>query len=271
MSASVGRLREHAHRAGRRPGARHLRRPRARHPGLPRGLLDRRRVAGYLCDRGTTAAWFAHRRHHDGRAALRSRSRRAALALRPAPGMLHARMRLPGGPARAVTLTRVTGRAGIYRATAATGRGGLEAGWIVLGDGSQRAAATPFMGKDIELSRPTEIAAAPRLDTATGHGQVGGGRHRDGAQAHPAGLRGEDHRPLTAVARCPRHARCWRFRSPLWRFPPCCGPRRSARGRDRPGLVHPPGHRVASFHSPAAPVRPAHVPRRGYLRARATA
>jgi hypothetical protein len=95
----------------------------ARVPGTQAYLaavLDRDSVAGYLCDRGQTSAWFADRSHRDGHARLVSRTRRATLALAPAADGLRARVRLPDGTARSVTLVRQTGRAGVYRATAQT-------------------------------------------------------------------------------------------------------------------------------------------------------
>lgn len=130
-------------------------------------VLDRDRAAGYLCDRGTTAAWFPHRPHRDGRARLRSRSRRATLSLEPAAGGLRARVRLPEGSTRTLMLAPASGRAGLYRATARTRRGGLEAGWVVLTDGRQRGATTRFIDPLGDLARTTTTAAPP-LDTATG-------------------------------------------------------------------------------------------------------
>jgi hypothetical protein len=63
-------------------------------------VLDRDRVATYLCDRGRTGGWFPHRAHHEGRARPRSRTRHTTLALAPAPAGLQARLQLPdfGGP-----------------------------------------------------------------------------------------------------------------------------------------------------------------------------
>jgi hypothetical protein len=131
-------------------------------------VLDHDRVAGYLCDDGTIAAWFPNRPHRDGTAELRSRTRRATLALQPTGGGLRARLRLPDGTVRALTLTRQRGRAGIYRATALTRRGALEAGWIVLADGSRRGAINAFIDPLGDLARPAGTTAAPLLDTATG-------------------------------------------------------------------------------------------------------
>jgi hypothetical protein len=131
-------------------------------------VIDRDSVAGYLCDNGHTSAWFAARPHRDGRARLASRTRRATLALAPTATGLQARVRLPDGSARTVTLVRQTGRAGVYRATATTPGGGLQVGWIVLADGSQRGATTQFAGKSIDLARPAQTTAAPTLNTATG-------------------------------------------------------------------------------------------------------
>lgn len=143
----------------------------ARIPGTQAYLAavaDHDSVAAYLCNRGHTAAWFADRPHRDGRARLVSRSKTARLALTPTrDGALEARVRLPDHSLRTVTLTRATRDAGVYRATAATRGGGLEAGWIVLGDGSQRGATTQFMGKDIDLARGATTAAPP-LDTGVG-------------------------------------------------------------------------------------------------------
>jgi hypothetical protein len=132
-------------------------------PGSPAYLavvLDREQAAGYLCDRGATSAWFAHRPHDDGRADLVSRSGRATVALRPDDGRLHARVRLPGAARPVdVTLARATGEAGLYRvATAADS--GIEAGWIVLPDGSRRGSAN--------AGTAATTTAAPPLDTATG-------------------------------------------------------------------------------------------------------
>jgi hypothetical protein len=140
----------------------------ARVPGTDAYLaavLDRGHVAAYLCDRGGTALWFAPRPHRAGRAELRWRSGRARLALAPAAGGVRARVRLPDGTLRTMTLAHQTGRAGIYRATASTQRGGLKAGWIVLDDGTQRGTTTQFIDPLSDLARNS---AAPRLDTATG-------------------------------------------------------------------------------------------------------
>jgi hypothetical protein len=141
-------------------------------------VLDRERVAAYLCDRGRTSAWFPHRRRRDGRTLLRSRTRAATLTLEPAAAGLRARVRLPDGATRALTLAGQSGRAGIYRATARTRRGAVEAGWIVLEDGSQRGAATRFISRDegddvvftdeLPKNATTETSTAPPLDTATG-------------------------------------------------------------------------------------------------------
>jgi hypothetical protein len=78
---------------------------------------------------------------------------------------LAARVRLPDGTLRTMTLVHQTGRAGIYRATASTRRGGLKAGWIVLDDGTQRGTTRQFIDPLSDLAR---TSAAPRLDTATG-------------------------------------------------------------------------------------------------------
>jgi hypothetical protein len=131
-------------------------------------VLDRERVAAYLCDRGRTSAWFPHRRNRDGRTLLRSRTRAATLALEPAAAGLRARVKLPNGATRTLRLTPAGGRAGIYRATAKTRRGAIEAGWIVLADGSQRGAANTFVDPLSDLAAPAETSAAPPLDTATG-------------------------------------------------------------------------------------------------------
>jgi hypothetical protein len=131
-------------------------------------VLDRDRVAAYVCERGTTAAWFPHRPHRDGTATLHSRTRRATLALAPTPVGLRPRVRLPDGTTRTLRLALARGRAGIYRAIAKTPRGGLEAGWIVLADGSQRGAATQLIDPLDDFARPTATGAAPPLDTATG-------------------------------------------------------------------------------------------------------
>ena len=132
-------------------------------PGSPAYLavvLDREQAAGYLCDRGATSAWFAHRPHDGGRADLVSRSGRATVALRPDDGRLHARVRLPGAIRPVdVTLARATGEAGLYRAATAAD-GGIEAGWIVLPDGSRRGSAS--------AGTAATTTAAPPLDTATG-------------------------------------------------------------------------------------------------------
>jgi hypothetical protein len=78
-------------------------------------------------------------------------------------------VRLPDGTSRTLTLTRQRGQAALYRATATTRRGGLEAGWIALADGTQRGAITQFITADPQGSaRQTGTSAAPPLDTATG-------------------------------------------------------------------------------------------------------
>jgi len=131
-------------------------------------VLDRDRAAAYLCDDGTTAAWFPNRPHRGGAVELRSRSRRATLSLQPTGSVLRARVQLPDGIVRALTLTYQRGRAGIYRATALTRRGALEAGWIVLADGSRRGAVNSFIDPLDDLARPAQTGAAPPLETATG-------------------------------------------------------------------------------------------------------
>ena len=132
-------------------------------------LVDAGRAAGYLCDRGAVSAWFAARPHRGGSARLSSRTGAARLAVRPAhDGTVAVRVTLPDGRRRAVTLDRVRGEAGLYHASARTDRGGVEAGWIVLPDGTRRGAANQFSGQDIELGRPEQTTAARPLNTGTG-------------------------------------------------------------------------------------------------------
>jgi hypothetical protein len=129
-------------------------------------VVDDSRAAAYLCDRGAVSAWFPARRHRDGTARLSSRTRAAQLALQPGgDGALAVHVRLPDGRRRTVALERVRGDAGLYRATARTRRGGVEAGWIVLPDGTRRGAANTFIQ---DGTSPAATIAAPQLDTATG-------------------------------------------------------------------------------------------------------
>jgi hypothetical protein len=56
---------------------------------------------------------------------------------------------------------RAHGPAGLYHAGARTPDGGVEAGWIVLADGTQRGAVNRFISSNLELAVPKP---APPLD-----------------------------------------------------------------------------------------------------------
>src|SRR3954466_3997641 len=101
-------------------------------------LVAHPRAAAYLCDDGTVAKWFPHRRTTLGAISLRARDHRARLTARTTrtDG-------LTGGggldaPPSAFPARRAHGAAGLYRAAARTSDGFFEAGWIVQEDGSQR-------------------------------------------------------------------------------------------------------------------------------------
>src|SRR3954452_17953439 len=126
-------------------------------------LVDHHSAAAYLCDDGTVAKWFPHRRITLGAISLRARDHRARLTARTTrTDGLTGRVRLHGRR-YAFTARRAHGPAGLYRAAARTSDGFFEAGWIVQDDGSQRGAVNTFIDNNVDLAVPSP---APRLDPA---------------------------------------------------------------------------------------------------------
>src|SRR3954471_5276478 len=122
-------------------------------------LVDHPRAAAYLCDDGTVAKWFPHRRITLGAISLRARDHRARLTARTTrTGGLPGRVRLYGHR-YAFTARRAHGAAGLYRAAARTSDGFFEAGWVIQNDGSQRGAVN-FIDNNVGLAVPSP---APRL------------------------------------------------------------------------------------------------------------
>jgi hypothetical protein len=130
-------------------------------------VSDGRRLGGYLCDGRTLSVWLEPTRLDDGHAKLRSRRGGALgdVALGASSGRGTVRL---GGVAHAFAVSRASGRAGLYRAVAgrAETRGAVEAGWIVIADGSVRGAANRFIDPN---SNPI-VRPAPAL--AFGDGSV---------------------------------------------------------------------------------------------------
>src|SRR3954453_5339215 len=125
-------------------------------------LVDHHSAAAYLCDDGTVAKWFPHRRITLGAISLRARDHRARLTARTTrTDGLTGRVRLHGHR-YAFTARRAHGPAGLYRAAARTSDGVFEAGWIIQNDGSQRGAVN-FIDNNVGLAVPSP---APRLDPA---------------------------------------------------------------------------------------------------------
>src|SRR3954468_13990476 len=124
-------------------------------------LVDHHRAAAYLCDDGTVAKWFPHRRTTLGAISLRARDHRARLTARTTrTDGLTGRVRLHGHR-YAFTARRAHGPAGLYRAAARTSDGFFEAGWIVQEDGRQRGAVNTFIDNNVGFAVPSP---APRLD-----------------------------------------------------------------------------------------------------------
>lgn len=122
-------------------------------------LVDRREAGAYLCDNGTLAKWFGHRRLRDGHISPRSRDGRSHLTARATRTGLAGHV-LVDGHGYGFRAHRAHGSAGFYRAGARTATGTIEAGWILL-SGSQRGAVTSFINNNVNLAVPRP---APPLD-----------------------------------------------------------------------------------------------------------
>src|SRR3954451_20476181 len=122
-------------------------------------LVDRREASAYLCDNGTPAKWFGHRRLRDGHISSSSRDGRSPRIARATRTGLAGHVVLDGHR-YAFHAHRAHGSAGLYRAGTRTATGALEAGWILL-SGSQRGTVNTFISNNVDLAVPKPV---PPLD-----------------------------------------------------------------------------------------------------------
>ncbi|MGH2986538.1 MAG: hypothetical protein ACRDLO_07625 [Solirubrobacterales bacterium] len=117
-------------------------------------------VAGYVCSNGEVSSWLAGSELDDGAAELVNRDGdalgRVTLTTDDASGEVEV-----DGTSHEFAAEPAAGDAGLYRATAGKPRkpGFVEAGWVLLGDGSQRGSANI-----IDPDGDFVVAAAPTLD-----------------------------------------------------------------------------------------------------------
>ena len=118
-------------------------------------------MAGYACDGRRISRWLRPTPLRAGRAELQSRDgeRLGTLRLRGTGGSGTIEL---AGAERSFAAARARGTAGLWRAARRLEgkRGTLEAGWIVLGDGSNRGATTKFMKSVSDFL----VQPAPELD-----------------------------------------------------------------------------------------------------------
>ena len=120
-------------------------------------VSDGGRAAGYVCDNGHLARWFAVRPIRQGRVTLTAGRGGGRLTITFKPGGAVGRLDLAGQTHR-FDARLAHGAAGLYRAAAITPAGTLlSAGWILAGDGTQRGAS--FISNNVGFARP-----APPLD-----------------------------------------------------------------------------------------------------------
>jgi hypothetical protein len=152
-------------------------------------ISDGERVAGYACDGVRVSVWFQPAAIQDGSSNTfqlvdRRGGTLGAVTLEGGTAAGSVRLSATGQPLGFAAVT-ATGDAGLWRATVGNPvQPSVEAGWILLPDGSQRGVVQSFVGKTIDLLTAPALdprnpsvrigpAASPAMASRLGAGFVG--------------------------------------------------------------------------------------------------
>lgn len=128
-------------------------------------VSDGKRVLGYVCDSKRISTWIAVASVRDGKAKLNSRRADALGEATFSADGVSGELTV-GGERRSFSAQPASGEAGLYRAAHVKRRdnklseGEVEAGWVVLPDGSQRGGVGGVSGS---TTGDVHIKPAPRL------------------------------------------------------------------------------------------------------------